>query len=241
MNATGVVGARGRHPGHRPDRRRAAGRQRHRRDPQPRRPDRPARLRARSARPTQTTAGPARRRPAADVPAAVLRRRARQRARSAPTSRAGATVDFALKDKGKKLFADYTAAAHRRLLRDRPRRRGHLRARSSTSAIPGGNVQITPAAHRRLPAEGGAEPRHVLAVRLAAVPGRGARQATTVSPTLGEAVPRTRACSPARSRSLLVDPVHAHPLPAAGRRRELRAALLRARRATRCSGSSRSR
>ena len=83
---------------------------------------------------------------------------------------------------------------------------------------------------RRLHAEGGHEARHGPPVRLAAVPDRGAVERAR-SARRSASSSSTRACSPALIGIAPRHHVHAHLLPAAGRRRELRAHLLHARRA----------
>ena len=75
-------------------------------DPQARRPDRPARLRA-----ARSDDGHGRPDPRPHpVPAVVQRRPGRRRRRSGTDQNGRPAVDFVLKDEGAKLFADYTAA-----------------------------------------------------------------------------------------------------------------------------------
>ena len=144
------------------------------------------------------------------------------------TRTAGLTVDFVLKDEGAKLFADYTADARRRLLRDRPRRRGHLGA---------GHPELDP---ERPGPDHGRRARRLHRRRTRTTSSRSSSSARCRS--------RSRSCRASRSarrsasqfldQSLLAGPhrdrarhhLHAHLLPAAGPRRELRAHLLHARR-----------
>ena len=105
------------------------------------------------------------------------------------------------------------------------------------NSIPNGKVQITGGGIGGFTGQGRHEPRHGPQVRLAAVPDRGAVERADQRDAR-RAVPRPE---PARRahRDRAGHRLHAHLLPAAGRRRELRAHLLHARRATPSSGSSR--
>ena len=173
------------------------------------------------------------------LPAAVQRRPGLERRRSAPDpTTGGLTVNFVLKDDGAKLFADYTAAHVGELLRDHPRRGGHLGAvdPERDPQRPGPDQPAASAASRsRRPTN------LVTILRFGSLPFPIEELSSEqISATLGERVPRPE---PARRRDR--DParhrVHDHLLPAAGRDRRLRADLLHARRRSRSSGSSRSR
>ena len=128
--------------------------------------------------------------------------------------------------------------SHRRLLRDRPRRQRHQRSRDP-ELDPERAGPDQPGGDRRLPARGGAEPRHHPPVRPAAVPDRRARQHH------GQPHPRrgVPAAEPARGSDR--DPhghlLHGRPLPPAGRRGELRADHTTPSSCSRSSASSRSR
>ena len=138
------------------------------------------------------------------------------------------TVDFTLQSTGKDLFAELHGRPHRRLLRGRARRQGHHRPRDQRGdpQRPGADQ---PEQHdRRLPAGRRAEPGHDPPVRPAAVPDPGAREHHR-QPDARRGVP-----PPEPRRRPDRDPdghlLHGRPLPAAGRRRQRRAAVLRARR-----------
>ena len=159
------------------------------------------------------------------------------RRRSARTRTGGLTVDFVLKDDGAKLFADYTPAHVGELLRDHARRLGRSRRRSSTSAIPSGQVQITAGGIGGFPAK---EANNLVTIlKFGSLPFPIQEVSSEqISATLGGAVP---------DQSLLAGAlgiadghhVHAHLLPRDRPDRELRARLLHARRRRRSSGSSR--
>ena len=105
--------------------------------------------------------------------------------------------------------------------------------------IPGGNVQISSGGLGGFSRAGGRRARQRPAVRLAALPGRGAGERhdrPDARPGVPEQQPPRR-----RDRDLPRDPVHAHPLPAARASSRASRSCTTPSSSSRCSGSSRSR
>ena len=227
MNSTGVSEPRVVDPGHRPDRRRDAGRHRTGRDPEARRPDRPARLRARSGD-TPDDPRASRPRPATTVPAAALSGDQVAAADDGTDQTGQRAVNFTLKDNGKEQVRRLHREPRRRVLRDRPRRRRHLGARHQ-EPDPDGQVQIKSGGGiggfpRRRPTTSS---RSCASARCRSRSQELANDTISADARRGVPAaepPRGRDRDPARD--LLHDP----PLPAAGRHRQLRADLLHARR-----------
>ena len=185
----------GRRPGQRPDRRRDAGRPERGPDPQPRRHDRAAWTSCRSATPRWSDQGQPRSTCDGDS------RRCSPATRSPPrqigqNETGQRTVDFTLSGEGKDLFAEYTAdniGKYFAIVLD-----GEvISAPVIQSSIPNGQVQIQSGGIGGYPLE----PRPRTSSRSSSSASCRSRSRssrnTTVSPTLGDAVP---AAEPARRR-----------------------------------------
>ena len=157
VNSTGVSEPVVVSPGHRPGRRRAAGRARTRR-PIEKLVGQTGRLDFVAARARRPERRPGRSR-RLDLHAPSPRRRCSAATRSTAASPAtdqtgGRAVDFKLKDAGREAVRRLHRGQRRRLLRDRPRRQGHLGAghQDADPQRPGPDHRRR---HRRLRAHGG--------------------------------------------------------------------------------------
>ena len=186
---------------------------------------------------TQVDPGPGARPQA--VPAAVRRRPGLVAQRSAPTrtaARRSTSCSRATAPSCSATTPPATSASYFAIVLDG----AVVSAPVIQNAIPNGNVQITGGGLGGLQRQGRDQPRHDPQVRLAAVPDhRAVEPDRSARPWAASSSTQTVLAGAHRDRARAR--VHAHLLPAAGRRRELRAHLLHARRWSRSSGSSRSR